>query len=185
MRAILYTTKAGGVAVCHPAPECVRLLQGGGAFGKLARGSVDALIEREIARGAQPDMAKRWITALAFGGGTEAEAWGLIRDRDCAPHGSAFEAIDPHGLPSRTFRDAWRRGHNGGPIAIDLKAAKSIQFKRIKAAVDRHNARAESEMYGPGLITPRWGSIRDALHNAQCIEAIARVGIDLNLGERV
>lgn len=142
---------------------------------------MDERVAREIEGGSPPDVAKRWVSALALGGNTEADAWGLIRDRDCSRHGTAFDVVDLRSLPGRTFRDAWRRGHNGGPITIDLKSARAIRFRRIRAAIDRHNARAAAELYGPDPIMPRWGSIRDALNTAESVVAIECVGFELNL----
>lgn len=147
MSHIVYTRSDGGVNLCHPAPQIVAVMGNGGWFGLASRGTLERHIEAEIAAGRRDSLARRYIHALAFGGCTEAEAFAIIRDRDCA-QGVAHEVIDLQDLPQdRWFRNAWRRSHNGGPIGIDMKAAKRIQLQHIRSAAQK--AKAELEL-------PRW-----------------------------
>ena len=39
-------------------------------------------------------------------------------------------------LCDRTYRDAWRRSHNGGPIVIDERKAMAIDEARAWAAYE-------------------------------------------------
>jgi hypothetical protein len=64
-------------------------------------------------------LARRWAEARAYGGLTEAEAVRLIAERDRPAGSIAMELIDPGTLPERTYRAAWRRSSNGGPVWID------------------------------------------------------------------
>lgn len=142
MKRIVYTRHDGGVSVCCPAPECIAWMGYGGYWGNPRRGFLDAQIERQVADGIDQDAAWRFVRAMQFGGCTTAEALEIIRDRDCAHRGTAIELWDFDYIPSdRWFRNAWTRSHNGGPISVNLKAAKQIQFQKIRHAVDAENKR--------------------------------------------
>jgi len=133
MKRIVYTRPDGGVNVCCPAREIMAHLIGGCFFANPVRGVIDRHIEAEIASGRHEWLAHRYVKALAFGGCTDAEAFEIIRDRDCAPHGTGFELWDFDDIPQdRWFRNAWRRSHNGGPIQVDMTEARKIQVSRIK-----------------------------------------------------
>ncbi len=132
MKVILYTTHGGGVAIMTPNRECLRWMSAGGIWADMPAGFVDEQIDRQIAAGHSRHAAERYANAVAFGGHTEAEALEIIRDRDCAPFGTACELLDAaETQQDHWFRDAWRRSHNGGPIWIDMKAARTIQLRRI------------------------------------------------------
>lgn len=143
---IVYTrVKDGGVTVCCPSGWAIAMM-GCGGFWK-TRGFVDIQIERQISRGIVPDVARRYAHAMQFGGCTTAEALEIIRDRDCAPYGTAFDLWDVEDIPTdKWFRDAWRRSHNGGPISISLKLARHVQFGHIRAAVDRESKRRANDL---------------------------------------
>lgn len=143
MRAILYTRPDRGVSICYPTPTVIRDLCAGGHWGRwLPRGFLSTQIERNIAEGRDPDASRRFVMGLAFGGLSEAEAYRVIRDRDCGHVGTAHELLDRDDLPTdRWFRDAWRRSHNGGPIRIDLETARQVQWRHIEDAVSRHQTR--------------------------------------------
>jgi len=178
MKRIVYTAHDGTVRVCTPTRECMGHLQAGGFYRHAAPGVVRHAIEWEIERGRDPDEVRRWVHALAFGGKTEAEALALIRDKDCAPHGTAFDVIEPSDLPDRWFRNAWRRSHNGGPIMVDLDTAKQIQFARLHGAVKLHNTRSEGALRPAPKIRPEWGRIRDQIERAGDERELAAVWIE-------
>ena len=142
LKRIVYTRHDGGVSVCTPTEWAIRWLGCGGFWGVRPRGWYDRQIESQIARGVRPDAARRYVRAMMFGGCTTAEAYEIIRDRDCAHLGTAIELWDAQDIPQdRWFRDAWRRSHNGGPISVSLKLAKPIQWQRIRSAVTEENKR--------------------------------------------
>lgn len=138
----------GGVSVCTPSPWCISMMSSGGMWSGEPRGYLDVLIERSIANGRDPDVSRRFVHAMHFGGLTTAEALAIIRDRDCAPFGTAMELWDSFDLPDRWFRNAWRRSHNGGPISIDLGMARPIQLRHIRSAVAEENERRSSSGNG-------------------------------------
>ena len=80
---------------------------------------------------------------MLFGGCTTAEAYGIIRDRDCSHLGTGCELWDASDLPTdRRYRNAWRRSHNGGPIYIDDRAAMLIDERWAWQAYEAmHGAR--------------------------------------------
>lgn len=133
MRRIIYTRPDGGVSICCLAKEIIAAMSTGGYFGEMARGEFDAKVDEQVRSGRPEWLAVRFIEALAWGGLTTAEALGVVRDRDCAPYGTGCELWDVGDLPGdRWFRNAWRRSANGGPINIDMKAARKIQIGRIR-----------------------------------------------------
>jgi hypothetical protein len=98
-------------------------------------------IDAEIAAGQPEWLAWRYIEALAFGGCTTAEAFEIIRDRDCVPFGTGFEIWDLDDIPGdRWFRDAWRRSRNGGPIYVDMAFARKIHMKRLQSVANQRHA---------------------------------------------
>ena len=157
----------------------MRTMQAGGLWNDRPRGFIDVQIDRQIAAGHDPDAAARFALAMAFGGVTEHEAFEIIRDRDCAHKGTAHEKISPHNLPSRWFRDAWRRSHNGGPVMIDLEAARQIQFARLRQAVAMENEKRSEDLYKYNdPIEPDWGSLADRIRAADDETVIRRVWIE-------
>lgn len=152
-KCIVYTRHADrGVTICRPTDWVIKWLGCGGFWGSRPRGWYDAQIERQIARGVRPDAARRYVRAMISGGCTTAEALEIIRDRDCAHMGEGIELWDEADVPAdRWFRDAWARSHNGGPITIDLKKARQIQWQRIHAAAqaDRERRSQDIDMDAP------------------------------------
>jgi hypothetical protein len=109
----------------------------GGFWVRPPRGFIVTQIERKIARGVPSDAARRLCHALAFGGLSTPEAYAVIRDADCW-HGTAHELLDMEDLPTdRTYRDAWRRSHNGGPIYLDQRKVVEIDEHRAWLAYER------------------------------------------------
>jgi hypothetical protein len=127
---IIYTDPGGTVTICHLPKEVLAAMQNGG-FCDQSQSFMDEQIERQIAAGLPEFAVRRYVKAAAFGGLTEAEAFEVLRDRDCA-NGTAHERVKPSDLPDRWFRYAWQRSHNGGPIVIDMKKAKRIQMNHLK-----------------------------------------------------
>lgn len=140
---IILTRRGGFVSIVCPSANCLRWMSAGGRWRGLRRGFLAAQIERSIAAGHEPDATRRFVNAMAFGGCTTAEALGIIRDRDCRHTGQGIELWDASDIPEdRWFRDAWRRSPNGGPIWIDMDAARQIQADRMAKAVASWNFRA-------------------------------------------
>lgn len=163
---IVYTRRDGGVSVCIPSGNAVRWLANGGRWRGLPRGYLDIQIERQIKDGIPERAAVRFARAMHYGGCTTAEALELLRDRDCHA-GIAHEIRDMADLPDRWFRDAWRRSHNGGPIEVDLSAARGIQFRRIRGAADNEGTRRaiDIDQFDHPIDLP-WGAIRDRINAA-------------------
>ncbi len=146
-RCIVYTRFDGGVSICYPTNDVISWMGCGGYWNDRPRGFLEAQIERQIAAGHEPDASRRFAHAVQFGGCTTAEALEIIRDRDCAHLGTAIELWDLSEVPNdRWFRNAWRRSHNGGPISVNLKLAKPIQFGRIRDAIELENKRRNSDI---------------------------------------
>ena len=166
---IVYTRFDGGVSICCPADEAVRWMTNGGfdLWQNAPRGFAETQIERQIARGIPADVAARYARAAMFGGCTTAEALEIIRDRDCAPHGTAIELWDLSEIPTdRWFRNAWRRSANGGPINVNLKLAKPIQWKKVRSAVASENKRRADEFERTPLIEVDWDRVRERIRMA-------------------
>lgn len=164
---IVYTRHDGGVSVCIPTQDIFRIMQAGGYWNDRPHGFVDAQIERQIEGGIAPDAARRFAHAVAFGGCTEAEAWGLIRDRDCGHLGTLHELQDADDLPDRWFRDAWRRSANGGPVGVNLEMARPIQWARARNAVKQENDKRAAGFVKRRPLSVAWESIRNAIRHAR------------------
>lgn len=175
MKAIIYTRHDGGVSVCTPSPEIFRVMQCGGFWNDRPRGYVQTQIERQIASGINPDHARRFAHAVAFGGCSEAEVWEIIRDRDCSQHGKLHELIDVSDLPDRWFRDAWRRSSNGGPPSVDLEKARPIQWRRLMDAVSQENKRREYDLFGPPPIELNKIEYQAAISRARDDEELRKI----------
>ena len=139
---IVYTRfKDGGVTINCPSARVVAVMSCGGRWPNARRGWLDEQIERAIADGRDPDASARFVRALAFGGLTTAEALAVIRDRDCAHKGAGCELWDIDDIPAdRTYRSAWRRSHNGGPIRLDEAIARAIDERRMWQAYEAAKA---------------------------------------------
>jgi hypothetical protein len=174
---IVYTRHDGGVSVCCPTQEVLRWMCVGGLWAGLPRGFVDDQIDLQIAAGHKPDAARRYANAVTLGGCSTAEAYEIIRDRDCGHLGSGHELWNVEDVPvDRWFRNAWIRSHNGGPIDLCLKRAKAIQFQRIKGAIDRENKRraADVDLFHEPVVGD-WGRIRDQIIAAGDLVELRRV----------
>jgi len=172
---IVYTRIAdGGVSVCGPAPEIITALGSGGLWAGRPRGFAERQIASMIARGVLPDAARNYARAIVLGGCSTQEALAIIRDRDCAHLGRQIELWDVDDIPSdRWFRDAWSRSHNGGPIVIDLRKARRIQWQRIKAAIAAHNGQRQALGRKPRPVM--WGEVGSAIRHARDSDELRRV----------
>ena len=172
---IVYTRHDGGVSVNCPSPEIFAVMQCGGYWNDRPRGFIDEQIRRQISDGIAPDHARRFAYAVAFGGCTEADVWGIIRDRDCARFGILHELQDAADLPDRWFRNAWRRSSNGGPVGVDLKLARPIQWDRIWTAVEVENKRRERAFDVQRPLPVPGDTIRSAIKHARDDDELRRV----------
>lgn len=95
---------------------------------------------RERSEAERRHLAERWIRALDQGGLSEREAVALIIEKDAPAYSTAHEIVNCSDLPQdRTYRDAWRRSHNGGPIYID--GGKQIEIEEAKAWEGYHGTK--------------------------------------------
>lgn len=163
---IVFTRPGGFVSVCWPDRACLHWLAHGGYWAGAAPEWLEEQVDRHVRAGHREHAVRRYIRAMREGGCTTAEAYGVIRDRDCGHRGSGFEMWRAGDLPDRWFRAAWRRSPNGGPILIDMGAARDIQLERIGRAIDRENARRRSWVSGKPPLDIAIGPIRDKIHRA-------------------
>lgn len=127
---ILATQADGSVHITCPAEWGIAALMYGGAWADRWPGFWIAQVMRMVARGVPSAAAYRYARMMMTGGATRQEAIEIIRDRDCRGH--AIEIVDISEIPEdRTYRDAWRRSRNGGPIWIDEDKARSIDEARM------------------------------------------------------
>ena len=166
---IVLTRPDGCVSVVCPSINAITWMSCGGRWPDKPRGWLDEQIERHITAGHGADVSAKYVRAMQFGGCTSHEALAIIRDRDCAHRGTGIELWDIDDVPKdRWFRSAWRRSHNGGPIAIDLKKAKPIQFRHIKTAIELENKRRENELERfDDLLEINLVPLRDKIHGAR------------------
>lgn len=163
MKTIVSTLPEGGVSLCVPARECLAELSSG-AWSDKPRGFVAEQIDRQIADGRNADAVNRFAKALVTGGVTEAEAYDLIRDRDCGHIGTGHELWSADDFPDDWFFAAWRRSHNGGPIWVDIEKARSIQFERIVARCEHINSLRKRDLYRfNDPLVLNLGAIRDQI----------------------
>lgn len=173
---IVYTRYDGGVSVCIPTADIFRIMQVGGYWNDRPHGFVEAQIERQIKGHIHPDAARRFAHAVAFGGCSEAEAWAIIRDRDCGHLGRLHELHDVSDMPGdRWFRDAWRRSPNGGPINISMDLARPIQWQKARAAAKKERERREGCLEPMKPLRIAWQSIRAAIRHARDPDELRKV----------
>lgn len=169
MHSIVYTKRDGGVAICHPVWQDVRPMMLGGLWRNVGRGFIDRQIAAHESSGIPTDAAMRFVHAVAFGGCSYQETMAILRDKDCAPNGTACELVDQTDLPrDRRLRDAWRRSPNGGPIYIDMGLARPIHWARI-----REWLRWNEDQLTP--VTVDVSAVRDAVRRAADPNELVRV----------
>lgn len=153
---IIYTRHGGGVSICAPSATALAYMtSGGGRWDGFDPGFLDRQIAKQSEHGVGERAARRFVQAMQFGGCTTAEANEIMRDRFCAHLGTGCELWAVDEIPQdRWFRNAWRRSHNGGPICVDMQAARRIQRARLADFTMRKKV---------DLVWPRWyGRIRRA-----------------------
>ena len=155
-------------------------MSAGGFWNDRPHGFVEEQVERQMKAGIRRDHAAKFARAVAFGGVNEAEAWAIIRDRDCYHRGTDFQIVYSSDLPPRSFRDAWtRRGSNSGLPYVDMSLARPIQWKRIQDAVRAENKRREDDMYGRRPYRLNKLSWQRAIEGARDADELRRVMPDL------
>lgn len=84
----------------------------------------------QVKRGVPAKAAWVYAQTMLKGGVTRREAVEIIAARDS--RGAAIEIVDVSEIPDdRTYRDAWRRSANGGPIWIDDAIKDRIEEERM------------------------------------------------------
>lgn len=179
MKVILFTAHKKNICVTYPTREVFRGMQLGGYWSHFPHGFMDVQIERKIKDGISPEHATRYAKALTFGGVSEAEAWGIIKDHDCARHGFNHDLIDTDELPDAYWWDAWRRSDNGGPVYVDMMKAQVIQWHNIVVAVEEENKKRSRDLYGKKPIRLSKLTWQRAIANARDADELRRVMPDL------
>lgn len=129
LKRIIYTRPDGGVSVCAPSLTALAYMTGGGGrWDGFPRGFLDRQIAEQAKYGVGEWAAARFVRAMQFGGLSSPEAYAVMRDRFCAHLGTGCELWNIEDIPTnRTYRNAWRRSHNGGPIELDEQEVRKIQ----------------------------------------------------------
>lgn len=162
------------VFVVRPEPQALAYMTGhGGAWngqpfallGELVRRKTDPVLQR--GNPCTVEAATRFVKAAQFGGKSVDEAWEIIADHDCGRRGDLIEIVAVDELPpDRWFRNAWRRGANGGPVYVDLEAARLVQFQTIGNVLYAFNQWRATRFLppvelDPALVALRIGDARD------------------------
>ena len=177
-RIVFTAYEDGSVRANCPTPEIFEVMERGGWWDSYPRGYIDVQIGRMVADGIAVDHASRFARAVAYGGIGHREVWEIIRDRDLHRLGHDFMIMPGGSLPSRWFREAWRRNHNGG-VVIDLGLARPIQFNRLVAAVEDYNRDAERPSYPMSwrkkAIRVDWEAVETAVNRCGSVDELARI----------
>jgi hypothetical protein len=139
---IVYTRPDGGVSVCAPSLIALAYMTGGGGrWDGFPRGFLERQIAEQSKYGVGEWAAARFVRAMQFGGLSTPEAYAVMRDRFCAHLGTGFELWDVEDVPTdRTYRNAWRRSRNGGPILLDERKVMGMDEAMAWAAYERRLA---------------------------------------------
>lgn len=142
LKRIVYTRFDGGVSVFAPSLTALAYMTGGGGrWDGFPRGFLDRQIAAQAKYGVGEWAAARFVRAMQFGGLSTPEAYGIMRDRFCAHLGTGCELWDVTDIPTdRTYRNAWRRSANGGPILLDEEKVRKIQEARMWAEWEKRSA---------------------------------------------
>jgi hypothetical protein len=142
-RHIVTTAPDGGVLITTPSLTAMCFMAcGGGRWDEdIAReppGFLDRQIAEQAKHGVGEQAARRFVMAMQCGGCTVDEAYEVMRDRFAAHLGIAHELWDTADIPAdRTYRAAWRRSQNGGPIWIDERKVMEIDEHRAWLTYER------------------------------------------------
>lgn len=134
---ILTTRPDGSVVITCPAEPGILYLMHGATgpwhpwFGQpIWFGAVQ--FSRMVMDGIRPEIAYKFAHAMVNGGLTREQAIATIAARDCEQFGTAIEIVDVSEVPTDwTYRNAWRRSHNGGPIWVCEDAIREIEEQRM------------------------------------------------------
>jgi len=184
MHRIVFTRPGSLVSVVCPADRALRIYAEGAGpnvakcgtnwywNARRGRGWLSLQIDRQVAAGHDPDVARRHVLAMTFGGLTTNHGLALICDRDCKNRGTGIELWSIAEVPvDRWFRNAWRRATDGGPIWIDLEAAKLIQQAKVVRRIDGYNARQRARPDLWGHNGPQLLDVDFAYFKRRCSEA--------------
>jgi hypothetical protein len=156
------------------------MTSGGNYWGEVTRGFFDELVFRKTSHELQKghpiieEHAWNFIKAAQYGGCSEAEAWKVIADHDCTRFGHMIELQDTDNLPTRWFRNAWVRNHNGA-IAIDLEKAKPIQWDRLRIQLVQENTKREQSLFDLPKIKIPVNTFKSYIRNASSIDELERI----------
>lgn len=166
----------GGVDVCRPMKEALRAMSSGGYWDGRPRGFVDEQIRRQVEEGRIYEHVVRFCNAIAFGGCSTAEAFDIIRGRDCGHVGHSFEKIQYDDLPEdRWFRNAWRLNHNGA-VRVDIELARPIQIERIENAINLyHQKRIMTAIRKPKAIKVNMANIKRYISKAVSVDRLRAI----------
>lgn len=129
---ILATRSDSGVIVVCPSEWGISALMNGGAWADCHPMFWMVQFNRMIRRGVRPAAAYLYAITMMTGGVSRREAIEIIAARDCEHRGTAIEIVDLSDIPvDRTYRNAWRRSRNGGPIWIDEDIAQQIDEQKM------------------------------------------------------
>lgn len=134
---IVTTAPGGRVLITTPSLTAMCFMTcGGGRWDDVIPYELPGFLELQIAEqathGVGEHAARRFVEAMQEGGRSADEAYGIMLERFAAPLGTGHELWATEDLPTdRTYRDAWRRSANGGPILIDQRKVMEIDETRI------------------------------------------------------
>ena len=134
---IVTTAPDGRVLITTPSLTAMCFVTcGGGRWDDELQHEPPGFLERQIAEQAKNGVgewaARRFVMAMQDGGCTVEEAYGIMLDRFAAHLGTGHELWPTEDIPTdHTYRNAWRRSHNGGPILINPRKAREIDEARM------------------------------------------------------
>lgn len=143
---IVTTAPDGRVLVTAPSLTAMCFMTcGGGRWDDVIPHEPPGFVERQIAaqavNGVGERAARRFVMAMHRGGASVDEAYEIMLERFAAPLGAGHELWPTEDVPAdRTYRNAWRRSHNGGPIRLDQRKVMEIDEARAWTAYDTMRA---------------------------------------------
>jgi hypothetical protein len=134
------TAPDGRVLITTPSLTAMAYVTcGGGPWDDELQHEPPGFLERKIAEQAKNGVgernARRFVEAMHRGGCSVDDACEMMRDRFAAHLGMGHEVWSTVDVPTdRTYRAAWRRSQNGGPIWLDEPKVVEIDEARALAA---------------------------------------------------
>jgi hypothetical protein len=149
---IVSTAPDGNVLITTPSLTAMCWMTcGSGRWDDVMPHEPPGFLERQVAAqvvgtGCTERAARRFVMAMQNGGASIQEAYEIVIDWWCAPQGTGHEVWPTEDMPTDwTYRAAWRRSHNGGPIWIDERKAMEIDEMRAWQAYDAAERRQEQD----------------------------------------